>query len=156
MIYYPKTFSCTISENDGYTCQALPYVVTSDDVVYYQQLNTTLSLTDGDITVNYVSFLFDEPGAEIKIRQMSVSLTIGNTNGCYLESINYGVVTSCSPQSTVSLPVTLDASTLDASTECNNTFSGSYSFYIIVSNASNILSCSASSVESISLTPCLL
>ena len=48
------TFSCSGLTADGYTCQELPSAVVSDRVVYYQNLDTTLSFSNGDITVNYV------------------------------------------------------------------------------------------------------
>ena len=69
-----STFSCSYDESIGYKCQQLPGVVSSCNIVYYQKLNTTLTLSNGDITVNYVSFIFETISVEIfTISQMDVS-----------------------------------------------------------------------------------
>ena len=129
------TFSCSYYGN-GYTCLELPLTVTSSDIVYYQNLNQTLSFSNGDITVNNVAFIFKPiyPFQSFTIIEMNVSVTIG-TNECPLQGINYGEVITTYK----ALPVKVNKNSI-----CQKDLNDSYSFYIIATTLGDTLSCFAS------------
>ena len=134
-----STFSCPTGDN--YTCQKLPSTVNSNRILYYQNLNKTLSFPSGDdVTVNYVSFQFDDiTESSLNIIQMSVGVSIGTNNQCFLQGINNGKQIISMESGGTALPVSINQSKDCAS---NN---GSYSFHIIGYYTYPYLSCSASS-----------